>query len=667
MMIKNKIHILLNYHPKKDSHFNVFSLNLPIINANFSMPQFRSNSFQISKYNVDRENLPTTLIDEPKSSNWPVVYIFTKGKEEIYIGETSNFVNRYKQHMQNEDRAKMDCLRVIFGDYFNKSAILDIEQYLIRLFHAEGIYKLQNKNGGQSIFHDYYQRQDYLNIIDEIWTKLKSLGVATKNKVEIEMKDIFRLSPFNSLTPEQYNISKDVLNDALDKLSRGKKGSSVIIGGPGTGKSVVLTNMVCTLVKHLQFTADASVGFGFDLDATDESVDQEDLKNENQLLAKIQAYQKIQISHGRRMKIGIVLQTDNMKSTYKAIIESLKQQSNKVEQKVLKQVDILGPHDVVNQYLENQEKIYDFLFIDEAHRMQHTKCNGHKNTVLLFIEKIKKIYKDELPNNLTGDALNEYIEANYTNLDLIRKCSLYQVYIYDSQQTVKPVDISEEEFSRVVVNDKPLIHYLRTQLRCKGGRAFTNYIDEIFSGKFTEKREVENFKFRICENATQLVDAIQKLEVRHKLCRTVAGICWAWKDGLLIKNDTPSGGTFKMPWNNIKASKKWVFSDNALNEIGCIDTIQGFDLNYVGVILGPDIDYDEVNQRIICDQSKSKQQAIGRKFVKDSEEFRKYVINIYKVLLTRGVEGCYIYACNPKLQSYLKQFIDPFDYPKDTL
>ena len=100
---------------------------------------------------------------ERKLINWPVVYIINNDKE-MYVGETSNIKNRMKQHLENKDRKHLKLINIIFDKQFNKSAILDIEQSLIRMFYADEKYKLQNINNGQSSKHNYYQREMYLNM-----------------------------------------------------------------------------------------------------------------------------------------------------------------------------------------------------------------------------------------------------------------------------------------------------------------------------------------------------------------------------------------------------------------------------------------------------------------------------------------------------------------------
>ena len=102
------------------------------------------------------------------------------------------------------------------------------------------------------------------------------------------------------------------------------------------------------------------------------------------------------------------------------------------------------------------------------------------------------------------------------------------------------------------------------------------------------------------------------------------------------------------------SNEEWILRENSINEIGCIHTTQGYDLNYVGVIFGYEIDYDERTRSITIDRD-----LFFDKNVKngtDDVTLKEYIINAYKVMMMRGIKGCYVYACNPGLAKYLRQF-----------
>ena len=192
------------------------------------MSDFYINSYS---FNLDGKVL---VSKEKLGKDWPVVYLI-HNNDELYVGETQNISGRFDQHLQNSSRQKLNTINIIFDNEFNKSAILDIEQSLIQLFGADKKFKLQNLNGGQSEKHNYYQREKYLNKIDKIWNELSRLGMTNNSLQEIKNSDLFKYSPYNTLTSEQNEVCKLIIYDIINKLTNDIVGTAVIQGGAGTG------------------------------------------------------------------------------------------------------------------------------------------------------------------------------------------------------------------------------------------------------------------------------------------------------------------------------------------------------------------------------------------------------------------------------------------------
>ena len=121
------------------------------------------------------------------------------------------------------------------------------------------------------------------------------------------------------------------------------------------------------------------------------------------------------------------------------------------------------------------------------------------------------------------------------------------------------------------------------------------------------------------------------------------------------KDITIENMSFK--WNSVV--KDWINSENALNEIGCIHTSQGYDLNYCGLIFGNEISFDQLRNEIIINEENyfDKYGKIG---IDDKEELKSYIINIYKTMLLRGIKGTYIYVCDKNLKEYFSNFIEKY-------
>lgn len=559
----------------------------------------------------------SVLREHSMGQNWPVVYLINN-KNELYVGETTSAGGRFYQHLNNPERKKLKKIRIVFDDQFNKSAILDIEQTLIQMFLADQKYELQNRNGGQSCKHDYYQRALYQAKVDEIWNKLNQALLTKHNASTIRNSNLFKYSPFNTLTPEQEQVSQEILLNAINCLESDETGTSVLSGKAGTGKSIVLIHMMYTLMSAMRVTYN-------DEDLTPD--EQLELGSRITLSNKIRDYVKL---HGD-LKIAFVVPMTSIRKTFKAVFSASKVTG-------LKSSMVIGPQEVLN-------KDYDIVFVDEAHRLARRK---NLTAYGAFDKACARLGIDKM---------------TATHLDMIQLKSRYSVLVYDECQTVKASDLTPCQFQRSLKLHGRDVHavYLKTQMRCEGGSSYVEYLDSVFSVCQEKFHHVKNYDFRIWDNPNAMIEDIRAKEKIYSLCRVVAGYSWEWKssecstlDEAISKGleDIEFDGE-KYVWNMDK--QEWILRDGAVNEIGCVHTTQGYDLNYVAVIFGCEIDYDDESGSIVIDRSKFYDDKV--KDGVDDETLKQYIINSYKVMMTRGIKGCYVYACNPGLQNYLKRFI----------
>ena len=563
-----------------------------------------------------------SLREHSKGQNWPVVYLINNDKpnrSELYVGETTSAGGRFQQHLSNPERRSLDTIRFVFDDHFNKSAILDIEQTLIQMFMADQKFILQNRNGGQSCKHDYYQRAMYQAKVDQIWNELNSALLTNNDASTIRNSNLFKYSPFNTLTPEQEQASQEILINTIDCLESGDTGTSVLSGKAGTGKSIVLIHMMYTLMSAM------NVAYN-DNDLTPD--EQLELGVRLKLSNRICEY----VKHHGNLKIAFVVPMTSIRKTFKAVFKASKGTG-------LKSSMVIGPQEVLNDD-------YDVVFVDEAHRLARRKGITSYGS---FDDACAKLGL----NNMTA-----------TQLDMIQKKSKYSVLVYDDCQTVKASDMTPEQFQHSLSLRIRAPHRvtLQTQMRCEGGQAYIEYLDSIFQAEQENFQQVQNYDFKIWDNPNAMIEAIRTKDRSLSLCRVVAGYSWKWRskgcENLLeaVRNgmeDIDLDG-HKYVWN--MSNQEWILREGAVNEIGCVHTTQGYDLNYVAVILGREIDYDEESNSIVIDRNKFYDSKV--KDGVDDEDLKKYIVNSYKVMMTRGIKGCYIYACNPRLQKYLKRFVE---------
>lgn len=566
--------------------------------------------FEINRYDFNNDGKVNVLC-EKRGKDWPVVYLIHNDKE-IYIGETQNAVKRFEQHLNNPARKNLKKIDIIFDDEFNKSAILDIEQSLIQLCSADGKFKIQNLNGGQSEKHNYYQREKYINKIEVIWDELTKLGMTNMSIEDIKNTDLFKYSPYNTLTNEQNEFCKLVIYDMMDKLSKNIKGVSIINGAAGTEKTIVLINIIFKLINASKFEFDFS--------------EEESLTDNNQLIHDIKEFTT---NYKKELKIGYVVPMTSIRKTLKAVFNKTKNG--------LSGSMVIGPFDVFKED-------YDVVFVDEAHRLSQYKNISYRGE---FAKKALMLDKNPEDTN---------------QLEMILANSKYTVLVYDKNQTVKGSDISKEQFNNALKNLETSTFNLTSQMRCVGGNLYIDYLSDIFECKQNEKLELENYDFKLFTNVNDMILKIKELDKKYDLCRNAAGYSWEWisKKCKTYAEVISKGledikiGEYKYVWN--MNNQEFIISENAINEIGCIHTLQGYDLNYVGVILGEEIDYDKENNKLVIDLNK-----FYDKYVKqqcDYETVYNYIINSYKVIMSRGIKGCYVYACNKNMQEYLEKFIN---------
>lgn len=514
---------------------------------------------QIKTYKFSKDNLPEIKRNR-FGTNWPVVYILENGKE-IYIGESTNVYQRSNQHIEYENRQRLNNIHVITDDEYNKSATLDIESLLIEHIVADEKFIVQNGNKGIS-GHNYFDKEKYKAKFELIWEELRSMSLVQKELIQIRNSQIFKYSPYKSLTDDQLEVSEKIKKELRTK----NKSTIVVDGGPGTGKTILATYLIKNLTELDEFKA---------------------------------------------LKIGFVVPMTSLRSTIKRVFSRIKG---------LKSSMVIGPSDVV------KEK-YDLLVVDESHRLKQRK---------------------NITNFQSYDNVNKKIglHKEASELDWILQSSRYQIFFYDKNQSVRPSDIGDVNFSK----HDSLRLKLEKQKRVKGGERYIDFIKNTLDMQPSECN-FEDYEFKIFDSVSEMIEQIKMKDAKHGLARVLAGYAWSWKTKHGKQDYDIDIDGLKLVWNS--TNDDWVNSKNAINEVGCIHTVQGYDLNYAGVIIGPEIKYDPIAHKIVIDKKKY-QDFNGRRSVESDEELKFYILNIYKTLLTRAIYGTYIYVADEHLRKYLK-------------
>lgn len=268
----------------------------------------------------------------------------------------------------------------------------------------------------------------------------------------------------------------------------------------------------------------------------------------------------------------------------------------------------------------------DLLLVDESHRIE--KSSNFKYT--------KETDRTDMPQ-----------------IEQLIRCARTAVFFIDDKQSVRSQEIGSSILIRQAakkINANVWETTLEAQYRCMGSENYLLWLESVlgYSEGVSKLKKNEVFNFRIFDSPTRMYDQLKTHEKQTlNSARLVAGFCWPWSNpdsnGELIKDVVI--GDFAMPWEAKEEYKlaegipkwyEWAYKSDGFNQVGCIYTAQGFEFDYIGVIIGNDLLYDPVTKKLkanikaTCDPTLKRYPA----------NFETHVRNIYRVLLTRGMQGC---------------------------
>lgn len=286
-------------------------------------------------------------------------------------------------------------------------------------------------------------------------------------------------------------------------------------------------------------------------------------------------------------------------------------------------------------FTRSGEMSYDCLIVDEAHRI--VKMSNYP----IYVEdSLNDIFKASRVNVFFIDEEQQVTTKDYCTIDLIKKYAL--------------------KWNSKVIDEDSL--KLSSQFRCLGGVEYISMI-RTFLGyeKSLSKFQSPNFQFKVYDSISKMKSDLKILDDKFSKVRIVSGFThdWASRKNPDVNDFVMEDGAFKAKWNlgNKGADYSWVGDASSFNEIGCIHTCQGIDLNYCGVIIGKDMIYRD-GKIVFCPAAMSSDdKSSGIKNCGSESLAAKLIRNTYQVLLTRGMRGCFVYCEDSALNAYLKTFI----------
>lgn len=278
---------------------------------------------------------------------------------------------------------------------------------------------------------------------------------------------------------------------------------------------------------------------------------------------------------------------------------------------------------------------FDLLLVDEAHRLT---------------EKSGMFY------NKGENQMKELIHA--------AKCT---VFFIDEDQRVTFRDIGSKEQIRQWATAKGAeVHEfeLTSQFRCSGADGYMAWLDDVLDIRqtATPQLDTKDYDFRVFDSPEEMHAAIEQKNGRNR-ARVVAGYCWPWNSKTDTRQmDIVIGENYRKQWNLASNSMVWIIAPDSIEQVGCIHTCQGLEVDYIGVIIGPDLIIRDgkvitnAGQRSSMDQTIRGYKTQVKK--QPDETMRKadrIIKNTYRTLMTRGLKGCFLYCTDPETAAYFRK------------
>ena len=499
---------------------------------------------------------------------------------------------------------------VVFTHYHGNEAHPSYQAYSYKLFlkdFNENVYKSSLQAFSCAYLHNYIQKNPeplrdniYKSIINDtpiyfkddqlqleefiriyvgkgkgepILYQIEKGNIRPSKKLIDHVTGLFKGNQEFILLEEQkvaYETAKEISINAKDKTV------VIIIGGPGTGKSVISMNLLGDLLKA----------------------------NKNAVfVAPNAAFRDVMLSR-------LALSFDRTR-----IRHLLKGSS---------------------RFYGARKNTFDVLIVDEAHRLK----NG---TAFMYMGK-----------NQIEDIIN---------------AAKVSIFFIDEKQIIRPEDIGTlEEICRVAQLNNAEVHKLNltAQFRCAGADGYINWVDDVLhlqaTGNFDGWNK-QDFEFKICESPNELRDLIKSKNDSGFKARILAGYAWKWT----AANEGNANGqvedviipefSFGMPWNARNVGTTWAIDEEGIDQIGCVHTSQGLEFDFVGIIIGKDLQFNSVTNKYFTKWEEYKD-VKGRQGLQNKlDELNKLVRNIYRILMTRGMKGCYVYFVDKDTENYFRKRI----------
>lgn len=283
------------------------------------------------------------------------------------------------------------------------------------------------------------------------------------------------------------------------------------------------------------------------------------------------------------------------------------------------------------------DNTYDCLLVDEAHRLNE---------------------KSGLYQNKGENQVKELIAA-----------SKLSVFFIDEDQKVTLKDIGDKDEIRYWATQQGADItelQLESQFRCNGSDGYLAWLDNALQIRQTANENLEgiDYDFRVLDDPKELHDLITEKNRAKNKARMLAGYCWKWVSKRNPERNDIVIGDYQATWNLNEHGQSWIIHPESVSEVGCIHTSQGLEVDYVGVIIGPDLVVrdgkviTDISKRASSDRSVAGWRALIEENPEEAKaRFDAIIKNTYRTLMTRGQKGCYIYTSDRETKLYITSLL----------
>lgn len=687
-------------------------------NLKYKRSDLDNQTIQVLKHYLLK--FPTVYIVHKKEYEKYTVYVGETNNIEERTKQHLNADTKIRDDWEKLSEGKVKQY-IIANEHFNKSLTLDVEnRFMQYLLSVDSINEVTNRRTNPQ--GEYYPEEEFERIFSGIWVQLHDMDPDLfPEEGIIRDSALFKASPFHKLTTEQKSIESkviDIVNEALQSKNMCNSDSSTLIlleGDAGTGKTVLLSDLFYKICNKLSKIKNQSLQYNYE--DIEEGNDEEDYDYEYKQFSTINSRKTacIIVNHKEQVNVYNQIATKlRLQKNNDELVMLPSQFINRFSEQTEQGRGII----------DKPKRCCDVALIDEAHLLntQANQAYSGSNMLSDILRRSRVVIAAFDPNQIlqsnqrwNSEDLEKLLGTDYKDKNFFKNndddCG--ELLLNDS------ISVSVRRF---ILENQMRMRANENVLEWIKNFVYNGCIDTLpVCRNYETKKEGSNtdnkpFDFKIFDSPIKLFNAIKsKSEEKasgcdgHGLSRLVATYDWeyksnknnpnavngTWNVDLYCDNNgkwhiglgqyanassyeleilEKEGKVFSHPWNyqlssqnhakhshSIKESKKsWAEQSHTINEIGSTFTIQGFDLNYAGVIIGPSVQYRN-GKVVFCPENSRNDKATNKRHAKDLLSNKKIALdysidnlkNELNVLLKRGVNGLYVFAVDTELENAL--------------